>query len=168
MSPLVKTPWIQHFSRSDIINGTHNFDPHNTSLISINDVGATPPLPKYSSFNQHIILFFEDIDNSSDPESITPIQARMISRLLRMSYQQRTNVVVHCHAGLCRSSAVAIVGQLIGFTLEDKIRLPNQLVMHRLMVEMGLPDTSAAIAQYYKHKARLSDERIGAYYGLLE
>ncbi len=167
MSSLLKAPWIQHFSKSDIINGTHYFEPHNTSLISINDVGATPPLPMYH-FKQHIILFFEDVDNPADPESITSKQARMIAQLLRTSYAQRTNVVVHCHAGLCRSSAVAIVGQQTGFTLEVKTRLPNQLVMHRMMVEMGLPDTSAAIAQYYKTKARIHDQRLGAYYGLLE
>ena len=48
------------------------------------------------------------------------------------------NVLVHCHAGICRSGAVVEVGEIMGFTPTDRFRAPNLLVKHRMMKALGL------------------------------
>ena len=48
------------------------------------------------------------------------------------------NVIVHCHAGVCRSGAVCEVGVILGFEDTDAFRSPNLLVKHRMMKHLGL------------------------------
>jgi hypothetical protein len=48
------------------------------------------------------------------------------------------NVVVHCHAGICRSGAVVEVASIMGFTPTDKYRQPNLRVKHKMMQVLGL------------------------------
>jgi rhodanese-related sulfurtransferase len=47
------------------------------------------------------------------------------------------NVVVHCHAGICRSGAVCEVGVMMGFTDCERFRAPNLLVKHKMMRVLG-------------------------------
>ena len=47
------------------------------------------------------------------------------------------NVVVHCHAGVCRSGAVAEVGVMLGFDDSESFRSPNLLVKHKMMKVLG-------------------------------
>jgi hypothetical protein len=47
------------------------------------------------------------------------------------------NVVVHCHAGICRSGAVAEVGVMMGFADCERFRIPNLLVKHKMMRVLG-------------------------------
>ena len=48
------------------------------------------------------------------------------------------NVLVHCHAGVCRSGAVVEVGSMMGFTPTDKnIRIPNLRVKQKMMKSLG-------------------------------
>ena len=47
------------------------------------------------------------------------------------------NVVVHCHAGVCRSGAVAEVGVMMGFADCERFRIPNLLVKHKMMRVLG-------------------------------
>jgi L-serine deaminase len=48
------------------------------------------------------------------------------------------NVVVHCHAGICRSGAVTEVATMMGFTATERLRIPNMLVKHKMMKVLGL------------------------------
>jgi protein tyrosine phosphatase len=48
------------------------------------------------------------------------------------------NVLVHCHAGICRSGAVVEVGTILGFTPTERFRLPNLRVKHKMMKALGL------------------------------
>jgi protein-tyrosine phosphatase len=47
------------------------------------------------------------------------------------------NVVVHCHAGICRSGAVVEVASMMGFTPADRLRIPNMRVKHKMMQVLG-------------------------------
>jgi hypothetical protein len=47
------------------------------------------------------------------------------------------NVVVHCHAGVCRSGAVCEIGVMLGFNDTEAFRSPNLLVKHRMMRALG-------------------------------
>lgn len=140
-------PWIQHYSRQDVKEGLHYWNDR-TALIQIKDILAeyTKPALKFTDVLQ---LEFEDIEEDPDEVGCLPIHAEQIVAFLKMCLEQNKNVVVHCHAGLCRSSAVAIVGKRMGFDLEDKIRLPNKLVMHRLFVAANLHDDSGFIKKKF-------------------
>ena len=47
------------------------------------------------------------------------------------------NVVVHCHAGVCRSGAVCEIGVMMGFDDCEVFRSPNLLVKHKMMKVLG-------------------------------
>ena len=47
------------------------------------------------------------------------------------------NVIVHCHAGVCRSGAVAEIGVMLGFNDTESFRSPNLLVKHKMMKALG-------------------------------
>lgn len=135
-------PWIQHFSRFDISTGQH-YDPGtNTILISITDANNSFVTPKYKFVNTAKYQF-EDTENKDDWDCITERDAKSIADVLRYQFSQGRNIIVNCEAGLCRASAVAVAGQQIGFTLEDKVRLPNRLVLRMVLEQLGVtPDTS--------------------------
>ena len=58
-------------------------------------------------------------------------------RLLQHALEQRMNVIVHCHAGVCRSGAVCEIGVMLGFGDTEVFRSPNLLVKHRMMKALG-------------------------------
>ena len=68
---------------------------------------------------------------------ITDEQAAELVRLLQHAMEQHMNVVVHCHAGVCRSGAVAEVGVMLGFRDAEAFRSPNLLVKHKMMKCLG-------------------------------
>jgi rhodanese-related sulfurtransferase len=69
--------------------------------------------------------------------AITDAQAAELVRLLQHAMENRMNVVVHCHAGVCRSGAVAEVGVMMGFRDAEAFRSPNLLVKHKMMRVLG-------------------------------
>jgi len=69
--------------------------------------------------------------------AITDEQARQLVHLLQHAKENRMNVVVHCHAGICRSGAVAEVGVMMGFDDCERFRAPNLLVKHKMMRVLG-------------------------------
>jgi hypothetical protein len=64
-------------------------------------------------------------------------QAAELVRLLQHALANRMNVIVHCHAGVCRSGAVCEVGVMMGFDDTEVFRSPNLLVKHRMMKALG-------------------------------
>ena len=142
-------PWIQHYSRQDVREGLHYWDDR-TALIQIKDVLQDHVKPALK-FVEILQLTFEDVEIDPDEIGMQPEHAKQVVDFLRMCLEKNLNVVVHCHAGICRSSAVAIVAEQMGFQLEPKVRMPNQLVMHRMFLEAGLEDKSTFIKMKHMH-----------------
>lgn len=132
-------PWIQHYSRADIKNGKHPDPGTNTVLIQIRggDDDYEFVKPKHRFVNT-VKFEFDDVEDPTDPNCITDHDAKLIAKILVDSLEQDRNVIVHCYAGLCRSSAVAVVGYQLGFDLENKTRIPNTLVKKKLSQALGL------------------------------
>lgn len=132
--------WIENVSKSDIILG-HHMDPgSNAMLIQIMDPAEGFPTPKYKFKEVHQFEFLdvEDKDGFPDECKINDEQAIEIVRLLKHALDKSMNVIVHCHAGICRSGAVVEVATMIGFTATDRYRQPNLRVKHKMMKALGL------------------------------
>lgn len=133
--------FIQNISQRAVMDGWH-FDAGNSGiLIQITDPGDSPPRPKCAFAEKH---HFEFLDLERDDVVIEPAmkiqqwQAAEISKILRRALTNKQNVIVHCHAGVCRSGAVVEVGAMMGFQDTGVFRSPNLLVKHMLMEELGL------------------------------
>lgn len=142
-------PFIQNISRRDCIDGVHAPINHDKDvLISINDPSAEAPIPKHTFASVHR-FFFDDIEQENGPHGEVGIlqgQALAIARILQDALQHGANVIVHCHAGLCRSGAVAEVGEAMGFSPGGRRKVPNMRVKNMILQELGMafdPERSA-------------------------
>jgi predicted protein tyrosine phosphatase len=79
----------------------------------------------------------EDTDGFPDECKISDDQAIQLTMLLQRALDKSMNVVVHCHAGICRSGAVVEVASMMGFTPTERLRIPNMRVKHRMMKALG-------------------------------
>lgn len=141
-------PWIQNVSMSDVRKG-HHFDAGiNSMLIQIVDPATEFPTPARQFRETHQFEFLDiekdGMTNLGDGQkvdmsefAITDVQAAELVRLLQHALEQRMNVIVHCHAGVCRSGAVAEVGVMLGFEDTEVFRSPNLLVKHKMMQCLG-------------------------------
>ena len=131
--------WIQNVSMKDIKSGFHIDPGLNSMLIQIVDPATEFPEPKYQFRETHQFEFLdaERDDKYPDECKCTDEQAQELVRLLQHAQEQRMNVIVHCHAGVCRSGAVAEVGVMMGFDDAEAFRSPNLLVKHRMMKALG-------------------------------
>ena len=135
-------PWIENISLDDVRKGYH-YDPgFNSMLIQIVDPGTEFPKPKYD-FRKVYKFFFLDVeDNEPDGAlyscAITNQDAKGIAEALREAWDNSMNVVVHCHMGVARSGAVAEVGTMMGFRDTEKFRIPNLMVKHKVMEQLGM------------------------------
>ena len=132
-------PWIQNVSMSDIRQGFHIDPGFNSMLIQIVDPTYEFPVPKYQFKEVHQFEFLdaEQDDKWDDEFKITDQQAEQLVGLLQHAMANRMNVIVHCHAGVCRSGAVCEVGVMMGFGDAEAFRAPNLLVKHRMMKKLG-------------------------------
>lgn len=133
-------PWIQNVSLSDIKKGFHINPGNNAMLIQICDPGYMFPDAKYEFKETHQFEFLdiEEKDFALDEAMrCSHEQAAELVRLLQHALDKRMNVIVHCHAGVCRSGAVAEVGVMMGFEDAEAFRSPNLLVKHRMMKALG-------------------------------
>jgi hypothetical protein len=131
--------WIQNVSMSDIRQGFHIDPGFNSMLIQIVDPAYEFPVPKYQFREVHQFEFLdaERDDNYPDECKCTDEQAKQLTDLLLKAYGQRMNVIVHCHAGVCRSGAVCELGVMLGFKDTESFRSPNLLVKHKMMKALG-------------------------------
>jgi protein-tyrosine phosphatase len=109
-------------------------------LIRIQDP-ATEFKPTKKKFKEVYCFEFldaEDSDGFPDECKINDSQANEIACLLSHAMAQHMNVLVHCHAGICRSGAVVEVGTMMGFTATERYRQPNLRVKQKLMQALGL------------------------------
>lgn len=146
--------WIQNVSMKDIIQGLHDLD-DNTILIQIQDIGTWSfAQPKFKDKFIKVYQFkFDDLDetgltNNGDgimvdmrDNRITDEQAKDIADILLTAKQNGSNIVVHCHAGICRSGAVTECGVIYGFEDSKSHRIPNTLVKKKILKHLGLTNS---------------------------
>ena len=141
-------PWIQNVSMNDIRNGFHIEAGINSMLIQIVDPGFEFPTPMRQFLETHQFEFLDiEKDGLTNDGSgnwidmadfaVTDQQAEQLVKLLRHALNNRMNVIVHCHAGVCRSGAVCEVGVMMGFDDTESFRSPNLLVKHKMMKALG-------------------------------
>jgi len=141
-------PWIQNIALSDVRKGHHIRVGENSMLIQIVDPGMEFPHPLHDFKETHQFKFLDieedGMTNLGDGKwtdmsefAITDKDAEELVRLLQHALANRMDVVVHCHAGVCRSGAVAEVGVMMGFDDAEAFRSPNLLVKHKMMRVLG-------------------------------
>ena len=141
-------PWIQNIALADVAKKHHVAVGENSMLIQIVDPAMEFPVPKHSFKEVHQFEFLDieedGLTNNGDGTwtdmsefAITDAQAEELVRLLQHAFENRMDVVVHCHAGVCRSGAVAEVGVMLGFDDAEAFRSPNLLVKHSMMKVLG-------------------------------
>jgi protein-tyrosine phosphatase len=79
----------------------------------------------------------EDTCGFPDETKISDEQAAQIVALLQRAIDNHMNVVVHCHAGICRSGAVVEVATMMGFDATARYRQPNLRVKYKMMKVLG-------------------------------
>jgi hypothetical protein len=142
------TPWIQNVALSDITRGFHIDPGVNAMLIQIVDPDTDFPTPKYQFREVHQFKFLDveedGMTNFGSGEmvdasqfAVTQEDADRLVALLQHALDNRMNVIVHCHAGVCRSGAVCEVGVMMGFRDTEAFRSPNLLVKHKMMRRLG-------------------------------
>jgi len=133
-------PWIQNVALSDIPKGHHVAVGENSMLIQIVDPAMEFPTPRHTfkEVHQFEFLDIEEKDECVDEAMrCSQEQANELVRLLQHALENRMDVVVHCHAGICRSGAVCEIGVMLGFKDTEAFRSPNLLVKHRMMKCLG-------------------------------
>lgn len=132
--------WIENVSWDDVKNGRHSDLGENTWLIQIADPATffPEPLHKFRFVSQFEFLDAEDEDGFPDEAKISDDQAKQIVNILKAALDMNMNVLVHCHAGICRSGAVVEVGTMLGFTATERYRQPNLRVKHKMMKALGM------------------------------
>ena len=133
-------PFIQNTSLYNIERGFHFDAGENSFLIQISDPDMEFPKPK-KDFRKIFQFKFLDLEDLSDPMSISNEQAKEIARILKEALASRANVIVHCHMGVCRSGAVAEAGVVLGFDDTETYRQPNILVKQKIFKELGFFST---------------------------
>jgi predicted protein tyrosine phosphatase len=131
--------WIENVSWDDVKNGWHSDLGENKMLIQIADPATFFPSPKHTFKEVHQFEFLdaEDDDKFDEDFKISDEQAAELVRLLQHAMDKSMNVLVHCHAGICRSGAVVEVGTMMVFTATDRFRQPNLRVKHKMMKVLG-------------------------------
>jgi rhodanese-related sulfurtransferase len=133
------TRWIENVSWDDCKHGRHYDAGPNAMLIQIADPATFFPDPHFNFKEAHRFEFLDAEDGDRFPEEcmISDEQAAEIVALLQRALDKSMNVVVHCHAGICRSGAVVEVASMMGFTPTDRLRIPNLRVKHKMMKVLG-------------------------------
>lgn len=135
------TLYIENISYADIQKGAHFNKGSESVLIQIINPGHYSGFPKpkqkFLEVHQFEILDAGDNDNGF-PEDVlfTKQQASQIMAILIKALNEEKNVVVHCHMGISRSGAVAIVGSFIGFKLRHTAQIPNRRMQKFLEQEI--------------------------------
>lgn len=131
--------WIQNVALANIPKGHHVAVGENSMLIQIVDPDMEFPIPKhkFKEVHQFKFLDLEDGDDVNEDLKISDKQAKALVQLLQHALENRMDVIVHCHAGICRSGAVAEVGVMMGFHDAEAFRSPNLRVKQKMMKVLG-------------------------------
>lgn len=141
MSQRVSQRFIENVSKSDVRLGFHMDAGINAMLIRIQDpateFGKIHHAEMFKEVYEFEFLDAEDSDGFEDECKISDEQAAELVCLLQRAQENYMNVIVHCHAGICRSGAVVEVATMMGFTPSDKYRQPNVRVKTKMMKVLG-------------------------------
>ena len=133
--------WIENVSKNDIACGFHMDAGSNAMLIRIQDPATFFGCVKHADMFKEVYEFefldAEDADGFDEEFKINDLQAAELVRLLQRALENHMNVIVHCHAGICRSGAVVEVATMMGFTATDRYRQPNLRVKNKMMKVLG-------------------------------
>ncbi|HET8687170.1 MAG TPA: hypothetical protein VFM18_11000, partial [Methanosarcina sp.] len=102
------------------------------------DMEFPTPARNFACVKQYKFLDLEEDGPSVETLGIQPSQAADIADDLKRALLIGGNVVVHCHAGVCRSGAVAEAGVVLGFRDLHVYRQPNSFVKKLLRLCLGL------------------------------
>jgi predicted protein tyrosine phosphatase len=137
----VSQRFIENVSKQDVALGWHMDAGPNAMLIRIQDpatfFGKIARAEMFKEVHEFEFLDAEDEDRFEDEAKISDEQAQQLVDLLKHAQEKHMNVVVHCHAGICRSGAVVEVASMMGFTPADRLRIPNMRVKHKMMKVLG-------------------------------
>lgn len=140
--------FIENISLEACAKGHHYEAGSNSMLIQIVDPDMEFPVARAMFKEVHRFKFL-DIEEEHK-HAMTDDQAKEIVDLLQKALDNCMNVVVHCHAGICRSGAVAEVGAIMGFQDVFNYRQPNILVKRKLMECLGMTyESKVAKFQFY-------------------
>lgn len=133
--------WIENVSWDDVKHGWHSDMGGNSMLIQIANPASYFPEPKHKFKEVYQFEFLDaedsDVERYGEEPLISDQQAKEIVCLLQRARENSMNVLVHCHAGICRSGAVVEVASMMGFTPTDRYRQPNLRVKHKMMKVLG-------------------------------
>ena len=132
--------WIQNVSMFNILEGFHIDPGENSMLIQIVDPDVEFPIPKYKFREVHQFKFLDVERNDfviEESMRCSQDQATQLVSLLKHAIDNHMTVLVHCHAGVCRSGAVCEVGIMMGLRDTETFRSPNLLVKHLMMKALG-------------------------------
>lgn len=134
--------WIANYSLDDIRKGNHIIPNNDTILIQICDPKTSFPKPIFNFVKIYQFRFF-DTNEECHIQSIQDSDAIEIANALNYAFENKLNVIVHCHAGICRSGAVVEAGTLLGFSVPHGInkRIPNSLVFNKVRKELGFKNS---------------------------
>ena len=134
-------PIIENVSWDDVKHGNHTDMGDNAILIQISDPASFFPEPKaaFRAIDKFEFLDAEDtdIERYGEEPLISDYQANKLVCILQNALTDNMNVLVHCHAGICRSGAVVEVASMMGFTPTDRFRQPNLRVKRKMMQALG-------------------------------
>ena len=133
---------IENISYADVVKGQHKNNPENTVLIQIVDVGMDFPIPKHQFKEVYQFQFMDltEITEVNLPVMMSVEQAKQITEILTYAKTLDYDVTVHCVAGLCRSGAIAEVGEILGYTYIGNGKQPNSYVKRMLLDQIGYYD----------------------------
>lgn len=141
-------PNVTNLSMADVVKGKFpEWANENTVLVQLQDVdhSLTSGFANVKNRKRFVSVYQFRFDDTHDEESdnaLSDEQAKDLALVLQNAKNNNHNVVVHCHAGLCRSGAVTEVALMYGFDDVDyKPRLPNTLVKKKLRLALGLTNT---------------------------
>lgn len=133
-------PFIQNISMVDAIAGVHRDPGDNAMLIRILDIEDWNVAEPANAFSDVRIFRFDDLTAGwADPVKFArrgPRQDHADDILLALSaaHMRGMNVIVHCRAGVARSGAVALIGELVfGFEASGNQRNPNSSLVEMML-----------------------------------
>jgi rhodanese-related sulfurtransferase len=129
--------FITNLPQIEVVNGNH---PDADILIQIADPDVKAFVNPAKHFREIHQFQFWDAENDTPvpgDEKFSVRQAEIIVGVLQSALEREKNVVVHCHAGRCRSGAVVEVAEMMGFKPLHNNRQPNVRVKTMLMRELG-------------------------------
>lgn len=134
--------FIENVSEADVRCGNHMNAGPNAMLIRIQDPATQfreiARVDMFAEVYKFEFLDAEDYDDRIEDDcKISDKQAARIIGLLQRAIDKQMNVVVHCHAGICRSGAVVEVATMMGFTAGNQYRQPNLRVKSKMMKVLG-------------------------------